>query len=217
MTEKQMQGDNPEVKQSTVNRTIIKRPDYLWTYRLNTAKTVSGRAFHVLSVTDHLSREFLAIKVDWKITSDDIINQLFNLFIYRAIPNYIGSDAGFGPVDSDICFWLERLNSKARLVDIKISGPNQYKEPNKKISDDEPPYRDEFWTLVEARERFENWRINNNIQLSSPTHIKPVFSEETVATPGLPKRSISFTGSGRIVLFGLLTLSLVLAAAILTK
>jgi predicted ribosomally synthesized peptide with SipW-like signal peptide len=213
MPDKQMQGDNLEVKQGTGNRTIIKRPDYLWTYRLTTAKMVDGRAFHVLSVTDQFSRECLAIKLDWKIPSKDIVTQLVNLFASRAIPNYIISDGGLNAIDTDVCFWLEQLGCKARFIDIKISAANHFKGQNIEFINDEPPYQDEFRTLAEARERFENWRINHNILSSPPTQIQPVFSEDTVANPGLLKRSISFTGPGRIVLFGLLTLALVLGVA----
>jgi len=51
------------------------------------ARTADGRAFRILTVIDEYTRECLAILVDRRITSQDVIGQLFCLFISRGIPD----------------------------------------------------------------------------------------------------------------------------------
>jgi len=58
------------------------------------ARTADGRAFRILTIMDEYTRECLAILVDRKISSQDVIDQLFQLFVFRGIPEYIRSDNG---------------------------------------------------------------------------------------------------------------------------
>ena len=50
------------------------------------ARTADGRAFRILTILDEFTRECLAILVDRRITSQDVIDQLFHLFVFRGIP-----------------------------------------------------------------------------------------------------------------------------------
>lgn len=59
-----------------------------------TARTEDGRAFRILNILDEFTRECLACFVSRKITSQDVIDQLFKLFIFRGIPEHIRSDNG---------------------------------------------------------------------------------------------------------------------------
>jgi len=58
------------------------------------ARTADGRAFRILSILDEYTRECLAILVEHRITAEDVINQLFNLFVFRVIPEHIRSNNG---------------------------------------------------------------------------------------------------------------------------
>ncbi len=51
------------------------------------ARTAEGKAFRILTLIDEYTRECLAILVDRRITSQNVIDQLFYLFILRALPN----------------------------------------------------------------------------------------------------------------------------------
>ena len=57
-------------------------------------RTLNGRAFKILNIIDEYTRECLATWLNRKITSQDVIDQLFNLFIFRGIPEHIRSDNG---------------------------------------------------------------------------------------------------------------------------
>jgi hypothetical protein len=56
------------------------------------SRTADGRAFKLLTVLDEYTRECLAILVERCITAQDVIDQLFYLFILRGVPEHIRSD-----------------------------------------------------------------------------------------------------------------------------
>lgn len=53
-----------------------------------------GRMFRTLNIIDEYSRESLAIRVDRKLNSGNVIDVLSDLFILRGIPSFIRSDNG---------------------------------------------------------------------------------------------------------------------------
>ena len=68
--------------------------DHVWSYDFVVARTSDGRPFRILTILDEYSRECLAILVNRRITSQDVIDQLFHLFVFRGIPEHIRSDNG---------------------------------------------------------------------------------------------------------------------------
>ncbi len=51
-------------------------------------RTDEGQTFRILTIIDEYIRECLAILADRRITSQNITEQLFYLFIFRGAPNY---------------------------------------------------------------------------------------------------------------------------------
>jgi transposase InsO family protein len=86
-----------------------KYKDHVWSYDFVTARTTDGRAFRMLTMIDEYTRECLAIRVERRLTSEDVIDQLFNLFVLRGIPEYIRSDNGPEFTAKAVRKWLERL------------------------------------------------------------------------------------------------------------
>ena len=68
--------------------------DHVWSYDFVTTRTAGGRAFRVLNIIDEYTRECLWILVKRRITSQDVIDRLFELFILKGIPEHIRSDNG---------------------------------------------------------------------------------------------------------------------------
>ena len=66
--------------------------DHVWSYDFMVERTSNGRAFRILNIIDEFTRECLRIKVSRKISSQDVIDELFHLFIFRGIPEHIRSD-----------------------------------------------------------------------------------------------------------------------------
>jgi len=55
--------------------------DHVWSYDFMIDRTVNGRAFKILNIIDEYTRECLTIVVKRRITSQDVIDCLFQLFI----------------------------------------------------------------------------------------------------------------------------------------
>ena len=68
--------------------------DHVWSYDFVLARTDEGRAFRILTLLDEFTRGCLAMLVSRHITFQDVIDQLFQLFVLRAIPEHIRSDNG---------------------------------------------------------------------------------------------------------------------------
>ena len=71
------------------------RPEHLnhvWSYDFVHCRTDDGRAFRTLNIIDEYSRECLAIRVDRKLNSGNVIDALSDLFILRGVPSFIRSD-----------------------------------------------------------------------------------------------------------------------------
>jgi transposase InsO family protein len=68
------------------------RPDHVWSYDFVEDRTHDGRKFRMLNVIDEFTRECLAIRIDRKLKSTDVIDVLSDLFILRGVPGHIRSD-----------------------------------------------------------------------------------------------------------------------------
>jgi putative transposase len=60
--------------------------DHVWSYDFVKSRTSDGRSFRILTMIDEYTRECLAMLVNRSITSQDVIDRLFNLFVLRGIP-----------------------------------------------------------------------------------------------------------------------------------
>jgi len=65
------------------------RKDHVWSYDFVMAKTSNGRTFRILNIMDEYTRECLKILVRRHITSQDVIDQLYELFLLRGVPEHI--------------------------------------------------------------------------------------------------------------------------------
>ena len=96
------------------------RPEYkdpVWSYDFMIDCTADGRAFKILNLINEYSRESLAIVVKRKITSQDVIDKLFELFIFRGIPARIRSDNGPEFTAKAERKWLNRLGVKTLFIE----------------------------------------------------------------------------------------------------
>ena len=83
--------------------------DHVWSYDFVTTRTAEGKAFRMLNIIDEYSRECLAILVKRRITSQDVIDQLFELIIFRGIPEHTRSDNEPEFTAKAVRGWLNRL------------------------------------------------------------------------------------------------------------
>jgi putative transposase len=136
--------------------------DHVWSYDFMVERTTNGRAFRILNIIDEFTRECLRIKVGRKISSQDVIDELFNLFIFRGIPEYIRSDNGPEFTSRSVREWLHRLGVKTLFIEPGSPWENGYIESFNGKMRDELLNREIFTTLEEAKVLLEQWRREYN-------------------------------------------------------
>ena len=57
--------------------------DHVWSYDFVQGRTHDGRAFRMLTLIDEYTRECLAIDVARRLTSEDVLERLSDLFVRR--------------------------------------------------------------------------------------------------------------------------------------
>ena len=152
--------------------------DHVWSYDFVMARTPDGRSFRILVILDEYSRECLAMRVARRITSQDVIDQLFHLFIFRGIPEHIRSDNGPEFTASAIRKWLNRLGVKTLFIEPGSPWENGYIESFNGKLRDELLNREIFTTLIEAKILIEQWRKEyNQIRPHSSLRYRPPAPE----------------------------------------
>jgi transposase InsO family protein len=136
--------------------------DHVWSYDFVKSRISDGRSFRILTMIDEYSRECLAMLVNRSITSQDVIDQLFNLFVLRGIPGHIRSDNGTEFTAREIRKWLNRLGVKTLFIEPGSPWENGYIESFNGKLRDELLNREIFTTLTEARVLIEEWRKEYN-------------------------------------------------------
>ena len=160
-----------------------KHKDHVWSYDFMVERTSNGRVFRILNIIDEYTRECLRIKVNRKISSQDVIGELFHLFILRSIPEHIRSDNGPEFTASAIRKWLEQLGIKILFIEPGSPWENGYIESFNGKLRDELLNQEIFTTLKEARVLIEQWRREyNQIRPHSALGYRPPAPEAILTT-----------------------------------
>ena len=125
-------------------------------------RTANGRAFKILNIIDEFTRKNLSTKVNRRIRSQDVIEELFELFIFRGIPEHIRSDNGPEFTAKAVRKWLNRLGVKTLFIEPGSPWENGYIESFNGKMRDELLDREIFTTLKEAKVLIEQWRQDYN-------------------------------------------------------
>ena len=136
--------------------------DHVWSYDFMTARTSDGRPFRILTILDEYTRECLHILVERHINSQDVINELSELFLLRGTPEYIRSDNGPEFTAKAVRNWLNRLGVNTLFIEPGSPWENGYIESFNGKLRDELLNREIFTTLLEAKLLIENWRKEYN-------------------------------------------------------
>ena len=154
------------------------RKDHVWSYDFVMARTSDGRAFRILTILDEYTRECLTIVVRRRISSQDVIDQLFHLFVFRGIPRHIRSDNGSEFTAKAIRDWLNRLGVKTLFIEPGSPWENGYIEPFNGKLRDELLNREIFTTLTEAKILTEAWlKEYNQVRPHSALRYRPPAPE----------------------------------------
>jgi putative transposase len=134
----------------------------VWSMDFVHDELADGMKFRALTIVDKLSREALAITVDFRFTSNQVIETLERLRVERGLPEIISVDNGSE-------FTLRALEQWAYLNEIKIHfiRPGKPSE-NGHIESFNGRFRDEclnthcFLSMREAQSLIEAWREDYN-------------------------------------------------------
>ena len=93
------------------------RPNHVWAYDFVQDRTGDGRVLRMLVVVDEFTRECLAIRVERRLTSDDVLAVLADLFVARGAPEHVRSDDGPEFAAAAVRAWLARLGVGALFIE----------------------------------------------------------------------------------------------------
>lgn len=165
--------------------------DHVWSYDFVMTRTHDGRVVKMLTVIDEYSRECLAIKVARKLTSQDVIEQLADLFISRGLPEHIRSDNGPEFAARAVRNWLKRLGVQTLFIEPGSPWENGYIESFNGKLRDELLNGEIFMTLLEAQVLIEQWRKEyNEVRPHSSLGYRPPAPETLKPLQGIPNLTL---------------------------
>jgi transposase InsO family protein len=138
------------------------RPNHVWSYDFVESRTHDGRKFRMLNLIDEFTRECLAVRVDRKLSSTDVIDVLADQFILRRVPAHIRSDNGPEFVATAVRGWIAAVGAKTAFIEPGSPWENGYCESFNSKLRDELLDGEIFYSLAEAKVVIESWRRHYN-------------------------------------------------------
>ena len=135
---------------------------HVWSYDFVQDRTHEGKVFRMLCIIDEFTRECLAIRVERRLNSRDVLDELGELFVRHGPPEHIRSDNGPEFIATALREWLGRLGTKTLYIEPGSPWENGYCESFNSKLRDELLAREIFYDLREAKALIEGWRIHYN-------------------------------------------------------
>lgn len=152
--------------------------NHVWSYDFMADRTHDGRPLKILTVIDEYSRQCLAIVVERRLQSDDVLNCLTELFVKHGVPEHIRSDNGSEFTAKIVRQWLHRLGVQTLFIEPGSPWENGYNESFNGKFRNELLNGEIFYTLKEAQALIEQWRVEyNTIRPHSSLQYRPPAPE----------------------------------------
>jgi len=136
--------------------------DHVWSYDFVQDRTADGRPIRILTLIDEYTRECLSLLVDRKLNSQNVLDELSNLFLTRGIPEHIRSDNGPEFTAKAVRKWLALVGVKTLFIAPGSPWENGFIESFNGKLRDELLNGEIFTTLLEAKVLIEDWRQQYN-------------------------------------------------------
>src|SRR5918998_4936645 len=98
-------------------RLRAEHPNHVWSYDFVEDRTHDGRKYRMLNVVDEHTHECLAIRVERKLGSTDVIDVLSDLFILRGVPEHVRSDNGPEFVAKAVREWITGVGARTAFIE----------------------------------------------------------------------------------------------------
>ena len=126
------------------------------------ARTHDGRTLRLLTLLDEYRRECLAIRVERRMGSLEVIERLSDVMLWRGIPEHIRSDNGPEFVARKLRQWLGNLGTGRLYIEPGSPWENGYGESFNGKLRDECLNGEIFYSLQEAQVVIGQWRQQYN-------------------------------------------------------
>ena len=136
--------------------------NHVWSYDFVHDRTANGRPIKILAIIDEYTRECLSLLVSRKLKSQNVLDELSNLFLTRGIPEYIRSGNGPEFTAKAVRGWIKSVGAKALFIEPGSPWENGYIESFNGKLRDELLNGEIFTTLFEAQVLIEDWRKEYN-------------------------------------------------------
>ena len=136
--------------------------DHVWCYDFLSDQTEDGRPLKFLPIEDEFTRECLALEVDRRLRSHDVIEVLRYLFEVRGAPKYIRSDNGPEFIAKAVRRFLAESNVQTLFIEPGSPWENGYAESFGSRFRDELLDRELFTSVQEAKVVCEDHRLDYN-------------------------------------------------------
>ena len=137
-------------------------PNHVWSYDFVEDRTHEGKKYRMLNIIDEFTHECLAIRIDRRLKSSDVIDVLSDLFILRGVPGHIRSDNGPEFVAKAVQDWITAVGAKTAYIAPGSPWENGFIESFKARLRDELLDGEIFYSLAEAKIVIESWRRHYN-------------------------------------------------------
>jgi putative transposase len=165
-------------------RRRAEHPNHVWSYDFVSDRTHDGRSLRMLTMVDEYTRECLALDVERRLDSENVMERLAALFTARGTPTCIRSDNGSEFTATAVREWLGRLGVETLFIEPGSPWENGYNESFNGKLRDELLNGEIFYTLTEAKVLIERWRHEyNTFRPHSSLGYRPPAPESTQWPP----------------------------------
>lgn len=140
--------------------------NHIWSYDFVSDRLANGRKIRILTVIDEFTRRCLALRVSYRLNSDDVLDELSELFLQEGLPDFIRSDNGAEFTAKMLQDWLAGLKVKTAYITPGSPWENGFNERFNGSLRDELLNGECFQSLAEAKIFIEQWRNHYN-------HVRP--------------------------------------------
>jgi len=138
--------------------------NHVWSYDFVSAVTHDGRTLRILTLIDEYTRECLALRVERRLNSLEVIDTLADVMLVRGIPEHIRSDNGPEFIASELRQWLGKVGTRTLYIERGSPWENGYCESFNGKLRDECLNGEVFYSLKEAQILIQRWRMEYNTE-----------------------------------------------------
>ena len=138
------------------------RANHVWSYDFVSARTHEGKTLRLLTLIDEYTRECLAIRVERRMGTQEVIETLSEVMLWKGIPEHLRSDNGPEFIAPQLRQCLAKLGTATLYIEPGSPWENGYCESFNGKLRDECLNGEIFYSLKEAQVVVEQWREEYN-------------------------------------------------------